>query len=193
MTIDRVGGLIVLVLVLSAAEAAAQERQGTASAAPERRLSLEGAAGFQTSYRGSVQTVAVGFAPTRSLTVLVSATRSYVHDRIEQHVDGYDSERGGTERFVSGEVRYAFLPHRRLSPYVLGGLGRGVSHGSVNEFFPDESQRPIHVIYWGGGARIPVGARLDAFVDARVTMAVEARSDYFSVRLPVRAGVAWRF
>ena len=183
MTIGRVGKLIVLVLSLSAVEAAAQEH----------RLSLEGAAGFQTYYRGTVQTVAFGFAPTRSLTLLVSATRSSVRDRIQQYDDGYDAERGGTEQFVSGELRYAFLPRRRVSPYVLGGFGGGVSHPSVNELFPDDNERQIHVIYYGGGVRIPVGARLDAFVDARFTMAVEARSDYFSVRYPVRAGVAWRF
>ena len=41
--------------------------------------------------------------------------------------------------------------------------------------------------------RIPVRPRLDAFVDTRLIMAVEAKSDYFGVRYPVRAGIAWRF
>jgi hypothetical protein len=40
--VGQVGGLVVLVLGLSAGEAAAQDRTGAASDAPERRLSLEG-------------------------------------------------------------------------------------------------------------------------------------------------------
>ena len=191
--IRHVGGLVVLVLGLSAAETAAQDGTGAASGAPERRLSVEGAAGLQLSYRGSMQSIAFGFAPTPSLTLLVSAERSYVRDEIEQYENGYDFERGGTELFVSAELRYAFFPTRRVSLSVLGGTGRGISRPNVNEFFPDKIERGIHVVYYGAGVRIPVRPRLDAFVDARVIMALEAKSDYFGVRFPVRAGVAWRF
>ena len=192
-TIGQVCGPVVLVLGLGAGAAAAQDRTAAASDAPERRLSLEGAAGLQVDYGGSMQSVAFGFAPTRSLTLLVSAERSYVRDEIEIFEDGSAFERGGTDLFVSGEVRYAFFLRSRVSPYVVGGFGRGRSRPNVNEFFPDENERDIHVLYYGGGVRIPVGPRLDAFVDARLTIAVEARSDYFAVRLPVRAGIAWRF
>lgn len=191
--IGQVGGLVVLVLGLSAGEAAAQGRTGAASDAPERRVSLEGAAGLQLSYTGSIQSVAFGFAPSRSLTVLVSAERSYVRDKVDVYEDGYGFERGGTEQFVTAGLRYAFFPSRRVSPYVLGGIGRGISRPSVNEFFPDKNDRKIQVIHYGAGVRIPVRPRLDAFVDARVIMALEARSDYFGVRLPVRAGIGWRF
>lgn len=189
----RVGALILLVLGLSLAEAVAQQEPKTASAAPERRWSVEGAAGLQTYYRGSVQSVAFGFAPTRSLTLLVSAERSHIGDTIEQYDDGYAFERGGTEQFVSAELRYAFLPRKRVSPYFVGGTGRGLSQPTVNEYFPDKNDRVIHVIYYGGGVRIPVRPRLDAFVDTRFIMAVEAKSDYFGVRYPVRVGIAWRF
>jgi hypothetical protein len=140
-----------------------------------------------------MQSISFGFAPTRSLTLLVTAERSHVADTIEIFEDGYGSERGGTEQFVSVGVRYAFLPSKRVSPYVLGGAGRGVSRPNVNEFFPDEKQRGIQVVYYGGGVRIPVRPRLDAFIDARLIMEVEAKSDYFGVRFPVRAGVAYRF
>jgi hypothetical protein len=191
--IGQVGGLIVLGLALSAAEAVAQDRTGTAADAPERRLSLEGAAGLQVSYRGNMQSAAFGFAPTRNLTLLVSVERSYVRDEIDRFEHGYAIERGGTELFVSGEVRYAFLVPKRISPYVLGGTGRGISRPNVNEFFPDRNERNIHVFYSGGGVRIPLGPRLDAFVDARFIMALEARSDYFGVRFPVRAGIGLRF
>jgi hypothetical protein len=191
--IGRIGGMVVLALGLSAAEAAAQSGTLATSGAPERRLSLEGAAGVQIYYRGSMQSVAFGFAPTRSLTVLVSAERSYVEDTIDRFEDGYGFERGGTEQFVSGQVRYAFFTRKRVSPYVIGGMGRGISRPNVNEFFPHENDRSIHVLYYGGGVRIPVRPRLDAFVDLRLMMAVEARSDYFGVRMPVRAGLSWRF
>lgn len=186
----RIWVLVAVVAGLSAAETAAQV---PASAEPDRRLSLEGAAGLQVYYRGDMQSVAFGFAPARKLTLLISAERSFVRDEIEMYDDGYAFERGGTEQFVSGELRYAFFTDRRVSPYVLGGAGFGVSRPSVNEFFPDRNDRSIHVFYYGVGVRIPIRPRLDAFVDTRFIMAVEAKTDYFGVRYPVRAGLAWRF
>jgi hypothetical protein len=186
--IRRVGGLVLLGLLLAIHEAAAQDRPE----APERRLSVEAAAGPQISYVGSTVSAAFGFAPSRSLTLLLSVERSHVRDEIERFDDGYAFERGGTEVFVSAEVRYAFLARRRVSPYVVGGTGRGISRPSVNEFFPDANERNIHVIYYGAGVRMPLGPRIDAFADARVIMAAEAASDYFGVRLPVRGGITWR-
>ena len=121
--LGRAGGLVMLVLGLSAVAASAQDRLGEAPVAPKLLFSLEGAAGPQVYYRGSMQSIAFGFAPTRSLTLLVSAERSYVADKIERYVDGYSSERGGTEQFVSAELRYAFFLRKRVSPYVLGGSG----------------------------------------------------------------------
>jgi hypothetical protein len=145
------------------------------------------------SYVGSTVSAALGFAPSRNFTVLVSVERSHVRDEIEQFDDGYAFERGGTETFVSAELRYAFLVDRRVSPYVAGGAGRGRSRPSVNEYFPEPNDRNIQVIYYGGGVRIPVAPRIDVFTDVRFIMAVEARSDYFGVRFPVRGGIAWRF
>jgi len=184
-------GVVALVLGVSASAARAQDRAG--AVAPQPRWTIEGAAGFQVYYDGSVQSVAFGFAPNRSLTLLVSAERSSIQDRIEQYEDGYSAERGGTEQFVSGQVRYAFLTRWRVHPYVVGGIGRGTSRPNVNSFFPDKKVRNIHVIYYGGGVRIPVGANFDAFVDTRLIMSGEAVSDYFGVRMPLRAGFAWRF
>ena len=192
-TVGRVGALVVLMLVLLAGEAAAQDRTGAASDVAERRLSLEGAAGLQVSYRGSMQSVAFGFAPTRSITLLVSAERSYVQDEIDIYENGYDFERGAKEQFVSAELRYAFLLTKRVSPYVLAGAGRGISRANVNEFFPEKNDRDIHLFYTGAGGRIPLRPRLDAFVDVRFIMELEAKSDFFAVRFPVRAGIAWRF
>lgn len=189
--IRRAGLLVVLVLGVPASAARAQE--GAQTTAPEPRWTVEGAAGLQVYYDGSAQSVAFGFSPNRSLTVLVSAERTHIQDRVALYEYGYSAERGGTEQFVTGGVRYAFLTRRRVSPYVLGGIGRGISRPNVNEFFPDRKERNIHVLYYGGGVRIPVGPRFDAFVDARFIMSAEAATDYFGVRMPVRAGIAWRF
>lgn len=187
----RVGVLVTLVLGVSAPAVRAQDQADTA--VPEPRWTVEGAAGLQIYYDGTAQSVAFGFSPSRSLTVLVSAERTHIEDRIGFYEYGFSAERGGTEQFVSGGVRYAFLTRRRVSPYVLGGIGRGISRPNVNEFFPDRKKRDIHVIYYGGGVRIPVGPRFDAFADARFIMSAEAATDYFGVRMPVRAGIAWRF
>lgn len=189
--IRHAGLLVVLALGVPASAARAQE--GAQTTAPEPRWSVEGAAGLQVYYDGSAQSVAFGFSPNRSLTVLVSAERTHIQDRVALYEYGYSAERGGTEQFVTGGVRYAFLTRRRVSPYVLGGIGRGISRPNVNEFFPDRKERNIHVLYYGGGVRIPVGPRFDAFVDARFIMSAEAATDYFGVRMPVRAGIGWRF
>lgn len=189
--IRHAGLLVVLALGVPASAARAQE--GAQTTAPEPHWTVEGAAGLQVYYDGSAQSVAFGFSPNRSLTVLVSAERTHIQDRVALYEYGYSAERGGTEQFVTGGVRYAFLTRRRVSPYVLGGIGRGISRPNVNEFFPDRKERNIHVLYYGGGVRIPVGPRFDAFVDARFIMSAEAATDYFGVRMPVRAGIGWRF
>jgi hypothetical protein len=192
-TIGCAGGLVVLALGLSATTASAQDPSTAAPAAREPRFSLEAAAGFQVYYTGDAELVAFGVAPTRSLTFLITAQRSHVEDEIRLYPNGYDAERGGTEQFVAGELRYAFLPRKRVSPYVVFGAGGGISRPNVNEFFPDRKQREIGVFFYGGGVRMPVRPWLDAFVDTRLIMAAEAKSDFFAVRYPVRAGVAWRF
>lgn len=186
-TSGRHVGLAALLIALAATPAAAQGQ------APERRFSLEAAAGFQVYYTGHAELVAFGFAPTRSLTFLISAQQSHVKDEITLYENSFDSERGGTEQFVAGELRYAFLPRKRVSPYVVVGAGGGISRPNVNEFFPDRKQREIGVFFYGAGVRMPVRPWLDAFVDTRLIMAAEAKSDFFAVRYPVRAGVAWRF
>ncbi|MCC7043128.1 MAG: hypothetical protein IT183_04655, partial [Acidobacteria bacterium] len=115
--IARVCGFVLLALGVAAHGAAAQDRAEPLPGAPHHRLSLEAAAGPQISYVGSTLSAAFGFAPSRNVTVLVSVERSHVRDEIEQFEDGYAFERGGTEVFVSAELRYAFLVDRRVSPY----------------------------------------------------------------------------
>jgi hypothetical protein len=184
----RIGAPVMLVLVLSAAAASAQDAAG----GPQLRWSIEGAAGMQLDYTGTIQSVAFGFAPTRSLTLLIGAERSRTEDEIEFYPDGYASERGGLVEFVSAELRYAFFPNRRVSPYAVVGAGGGVERPNVNEFFPHGVDRNIVAIYYGAGARIPIHRRLDAFADWRLIVTGDDAAE-MAVLGPLRAGIAFRF
>ena len=174
-------------LAVSAATASAQ------TAGRERRFSVEAAAGPQIYYSGHAVSASFGFAPSRSLTLLVTALRSHADDDVDFYVDGYGAERGATQQFVAGELRYAFFPRKRVAPYLLIGFGGGTSRANVSELFPDTKERNIGVVFYGGGVRIPARSWLDVVVDLRLIMAAEGRSDYFAVHMPIRAGVAWRF
>jgi hypothetical protein len=183
------GASAMLGVLLSAAVVSAQ---GATGRAQQLRWSIEGAAGPQLDYTGSVQSVAFGFAPTRSLTLLIGAERSRTDDEIEFYPDGYASERGGLVEFVSAEVRYAFFASKRISPYAVAGAGRGVERPNVNEFFPYGVDRDIVVIYHGAGARIPLHRRLDTFVDWRLIITGDDAAE-MAVLGPLRAGLAFRF
>ena len=76
----------------------------------------------------------------------------------------------------------------RVSPYFVGGMGRGRSRPSVNEFFPEPNEKNISAIFYGGGVRMPLTPRIDTFVDGRFIMTLEGASDYFSVRF---SGSRW--
>jgi Outer membrane protein beta-barrel domain len=182
----RIGGLMLLALVLSPTAASAQ------SAVPQPRWSIEAAGGLQLGYTGTIVSAAFGFAPTRSLTLLVGAERSRTDDEITVYPDGYAAERGGVVEFVSAELRYAFFSTRRVSPYVVIGTGRGMERPNVNAVFPYGVDRKIVAIYYGAGARIPIHRRLDAFADWRLIVTGDDASE-MAVLGPVRAGVAFRF
>jgi hypothetical protein len=185
----RIGGLMMFAMGLAATAAFAQDAAG---APPRLRWSVEGAAGVQLGYEGTIQSVAVGFAPTRSLTLLIGAERSRTEDEITVYPDGYASERGGKVEFVSAELRYAFLASRRLSPYLVAGTGRGMERPNVNDYFPYGVDRPISVVYFGAGVRVPLHRRLDAFADWRVIITGDDAAE-MAVLGPLRAGVSFRF
>jgi hypothetical protein len=185
----RTGGLVMLMLAFSAADGSAQDAPGSA---PPLRWSIEAAAGIQLDHTGTIQSVAFGFAPTRSLTLLVGAERSRTENEIDVYPDGYASQRGGQVEFVSAELRYAFFANRRVSPYAVVGTGRGVERPNVDEFFPHGVDRAIVAIYYGAGARIPLHRRLDAFSDWRLIITGDDAAE-MAVLGPLRAGMAFRF
>src|SRR5918995_791788 len=172
----RIGGLVMPVLVLSAAAASAQDAAG----------------GARTPRGGHEGAARAAAAPTRSLTLLIGAERSRTDDEIEFYPDGYASERGGLVEFVSAELRYAFFANKRVSPYAVVGTGRGVERPNVNEFFPHGVDRKIVVIHYGAGARIPIHRRLDAFADWRLIITGDDAAE-MAVLGPLRAGIALRF
>jgi hypothetical protein len=183
--VARIGGLVMLGLLRSVAGASAQDAAG---GPPRLRWSVEGAAGVQTDYGGTIQSVAFGFAPSRSLTVLIGAERSRTDgDDRQGYPHGYASER---VEFVSAGVRYAFFTKWRVSPYAVAGAGGGVERHN-KAFFP-HGDRSIFVIYHGGGARIPIHRRLDAFVDFRLIVTMDEDSEMGALG-PLRAGLAFRF
>lgn len=186
--VARIGGLVMLVLLLSAAGASAQDAAG----APQLRWSIEGAAGVQLGRSGTIQSVAFGFAPTRNLTVLIGADRSRIDEEIEFHAGGSSGDYGERIELVSAHVRYAFFTQWRVSPYVVAGVGGGVERPHISAYFPYGIDRKIFAIYCGGGARIPIHRRLDAFADWRAIITMDEDSEMGGAG-PLRAGLAFRF
>jgi hypothetical protein len=158
---------------------------------PPHHLSLQFAVGSQINGGGSVQSASMGYSLTPRLTVLASVERNHTPTRVQHFDNGFGATRGGTLEFVSGELRAALLPGRRVSPYVLTGIGRGVSRPNVNEIFRDRVRNDAGVLFCGGGIRVPLHPHFSLFGDARFVITGER--DVASLALPVRAGVAWRF
>jgi hypothetical protein len=181
-----VGGLVLLAQTLAVTAASAQ------GAVPQPRWSIEAAGGVQGDLNGTIVSAAFGFAPTRSLTLLVGAERSRADDEITYYSDGYSATRGGVVEFVSAELRFAFFARRRVSPYLVIGTGRGMERPNVNEVFPYGVDRRIVAIYYGAGARVPIHRRFDAFADWRLIVTGDDASE-MAVLGPIRAGVALRF
>ena len=85
----RIGGLVMIVLVLSAAVASAQDAPG---GAPQLRWSFEGAAGVQLDYTGTIQSANVNeFFPhgvDRRIVVIYGAgARIPIHRRLDAFAD----------------------------------------------------------------------------------------------------------
>lgn len=154
------------------------------------RFSVQFAAGA-TLQGGDVQSVSFGYSPNRQLTVLINADRSHVSTRVEQFERGGAMTRGGTSTLVSGELRFEPDPDRRVSPYLLVGIGRGVSRPNVNRFFPDRVSNSTGMLFSGVGFRVPVARNFDLVAEARVALATER--DVLMLSVPIRGGIAWRF
>jgi hypothetical protein len=156
------------------------------------RFSLHMGGGTLLNAGGHTVSAAFGFSPLANLDLVVNIERDQLPFRRDSFSDGFSVTRGGTLTLVSGEVRASLFPPDRVSPYVLAGIGAGVSRPTVNDVFPDPVENDLRAGYVGGGVRVPLRNGLSVFGDARAMLAVEGGDGIMGV-LPVRAGVTWRF
>ena len=124
---------------------------------------------------------------------MVNAERSHVPTDVTFFDDGYSATRGATTRFVSGEFRYVPVTFKRLSPYVIVGIGRGVSRPNVNDLFPDRVTHEVTLQFPGFGGRVDVTEHLSAFADLRFMFQSRAGEPDAGMFGPIRGGLAWRF
>lgn len=175
------GRLFVVAAVASALMPATAWGQGTGLGA-----TVQASAGTHLNAGGDTQSIAAGLS-SRWVDLLVSGER--IHLPTERGAFG--ATRGGTARFVSGEVRVFPVRFGRTSPYALASLGWGTSRPTVNDVFPDRVSNKAWLLLFGGGARVALTTRLSAFADVRV--GIQGELDVIALLVPIRAGVAFRF
>ncbi len=176
--------MVVLSLV-APATAAGQE--------PGIGVFVQGAFGSHYSDGGDSRTIGLGVSFGTRFAVVVNAERSHVPTDVTFFPDGYAATRGATIRFVTGEFRYVPITYKRLSPYVVAGIGRGVSRPNVNQFFPVAVTHDVMLAFPGFGARVRLAEHLDAFADIRLMFVSRPGEPDAGVLGPLRGGLAWRF
>jgi hypothetical protein len=179
----RVFGVLSLLLVLVPSVGSAQSLTSS--------VSVQAAAGPTLSDSGHNLSAAVGFTPLSRVTLFLDVQRTHLSSRLTRHERGFTAFRGGTMTAVSGEVRVGLWPVHRVTPYVLGGLGAGVSRPNVNSTFPEAVTNDARFMFFGGGVHVPLRERLSVFGDAR--MLIGAEGGELLAMAPVRVGLAWRF
>jgi hypothetical protein len=162
------------------------------STAGAQSLVLQGAAGATLIDSGYSLAAGIGFTPNSRLTVLFDVERTHLSSRFSGDGRGGGAAfRGGTITFAAAELRASLFPRERVTPYVLGGLGAGVSRPNVNERFPNPVTNNVRVFFGGGGIHVPLGERISVFGDVRMVIGAEAGE--LLAMVPLRGGVAWRF
>jgi hypothetical protein len=181
-------GLLFAVTVLSFASPAVAAAQGTGIG-----VSVQGAIGSHIGDGGDAQSVSLGVWFGEHFGVVVNAERSYVPTDVTFIEGGYSTTRGATTRFISGEFRYVPVTYKRIAPYVIAGVGRGVSRPNVNEYFPDRVTHTVMLQFPGVGVRVLVTDHLSAFADFRAMFQSRRGEPDAGGFVPVRGGLAWRF
>jgi hypothetical protein len=154
---------------------------------------VHGAVGSHMGDGGDAESIGLGVAFTERFAVAVNVERSDVPSDVTFFPDGYSASRGATTRFVTGEFRYVPVTFARLSPYVVAGIGRGISRPNVDAFFPDRVTHTVSLVFPGVGARVRVTGHLSAFADLRIMFQSRAGEPDAGVFGPIRGGVAWQF
>jgi hypothetical protein len=180
--------LVVAVTVLSFVAPAVAAGQGTGIS-----VSVQGAFGSHIGDGGDAQSLSLGVMFGERFGVVVNAERSHVPTEVTFFEGGYSASRGATTRFISGEFRYVPVTYQRISPYVIAGVGVGVSWPNVNEFFPDRVKHTVMLQFPGGGVSVRVTRHLSAFADVRFMFQSRRGEPDAGGFGPVRGGLAWRF
>ena len=183
----RLAALFALLVMLIGAPAHAQ---GTWMA---RRFSVDLGLGSHVVSGGDVESMSVGFAVSRIVALAATVERSHIPTRLTTYPDGNSVTRNGTLASVSGEFRLTIPVGDRWTPYGVVGGGVGKSVLNVNEFFPNPITRTADLVYAGGGVRYSLGPAVVLFSDAKLILVIGREVDDLSARLPVRAGVSFRF
>ena len=183
----RLAALFVFLVMLIGSSAHAQ---GTG---PSRRFSLDLGLGSHFVDGGDVESMSVGFAVTRIVALALTVERSHIPTKLNTSPDGYGVTRNGRLASISGEFRLTIPVGDRWTPYGVAGRGVGKSVLNVNEFFRDPITRTADLMYAGGGVRYSLGPAAALFSDARLILVTGREADDLSARLPVRAGVSFRF
>lgn len=158
-----------------------------------RRFSVDLGLGSLLKDGGDVESISVGFAVSRIVALAATVERSHIPTTLRTYPDGYSVTRNGTLMSMSGEIRLTIPAGDRWTPYGIVGGGVGESVLNVNEFFPTPITRTADLGYAGGGVRYSLGAAAALFGDAKLILVIGREADDLSARLPVRAGVSFRF
>jgi hypothetical protein len=156
-------------------------------------VSVQGAIGSHIGDGGNAQSVSLGVLFHGRFGVVVNVERSYVPTDVTFFEGGYSATRGATTRFISGEFRYVPVTYKRISPYVIAGLGVGRSRPNVNAFFPERVTHTVMLQFPGFGAGVQVTERLSAFADCRFMFESRPGEPDAGGFGPIRGGLAWRF
>jgi len=165
-----------------------------ASTASAQSIVVQGSAGPTVTDSGYSVAAGVGLAPTSRLTLLLGVERTHLSSRVTRDSQGRVTSafRGGTVTFAAAELRATLRRRDRVSPYVLGGFGAGVSRPNVTEIFPEAVTNDARVLFAGGGLHVPVRQQISVFGDVRMVFGAEGNEGIVAFA-PVRAGVWWRF
>jgi hypothetical protein len=180
--------LLFATTVLSFVSPAVAAGQGTGIG-----VSVQGAIGSHIGDGGDTESLSLGVWFGEHFGVVVNAERSHVPTDVTFFDDGYAATRGATTRFVSGEFRYVPVTYKRISPYVIAGVGFGVSRPNVNEFFPVGIKHDVILQFPGFGGSVLLTEHLSAFADIRFMFQSRRGEPDAGGFGPIRGGLAWRF
>ena len=180
---SQVGVIVAVLAILGAAPVHASDEKTAA----DRPFSVHLAVGSHLSEGGHLQSLSLGYDASGGVSLLVNVERNHVPTRLRS----FSATRGGTLTSLSGELRYTVPVGGRVSPFVVAGLGAGISRPNVNDHFSNAVSNTARFAYAGGGVRVRLRPRLDWFIDGRFQLMAER--DVLAGRLPIRAGLTWRF